>query len=85
MADIQVHLRHPVTGEVLTLTLPRDVRFSALTPLLYEKGFLQPQKPGYKYLYQEHLCGMNHTLGDYVPAAAQEIALEIFRFPEVLV
>lgn len=85
MREVCVSFRHPVTGAALALALPRQTRFSALTPLLYEKGFLEPQKPGYRYLYQEHLCGMNHALEDYIPAEAREMELEIFRFPEVLV
>ena len=85
MADMQARFFHPVTKESLTLSLPGDTRFSTLTPLLCEQGFLAPQKPGYAYLYQEHLCNMNHTLADYVPAEAREISLEIFPFPQVLV
>ena len=85
MAEMQVRFFHPVTKEPLTLSLSDDTRFSALTPLLYEQGFLAPQKPGYAYLCQEHLCGMNHTLADYVPAGTREISLEIFPFPQVLV
>ena len=72
MNSIQVRFLHPFTGE-------------ALTALLYEKGFLEPQKPGYRYLYQEHLCGTGRVLGDYVPESAGEMTLEIFAFPEVLV
>ena len=85
MAEMQVHFLHPVTGAPLTLSLPGDTPFSALTPLLCGRGFLAVQKPGYASLYQEHLCGMNHTLADYVPAGAREISLEIFPFPQVLV
>ncbi len=85
MNPIQVRFIHPVTGETLILALPRETPFSALTAMLYEKGFLPPQKQGYRYLYQEHRCGMNHALGDYIPAQARELELEIFRFPEVLV
>ncbi|MCI8803380.1 MAG: hypothetical protein HFG01_08605 [Oscillibacter sp.] len=85
MNSIQVRFLHPFTGEALTVSLPRDTRFSGLTALLYEKGFLEPQKPGYRYLYQEHLCGTGRVLGDYVPESAGEMTLEIFAFPEVLV
>lgn len=82
---ITVRFLHPTGDEQLTLRLPRDTRFSALTALLYEKQFIEPQKPGYNYLYQEHLCGMGHTLGDYIPAEAQEMELKIFHFPVIMV
>ena len=86
MSDmIQVRFRLPGKPESLTLSLPRDTRFSALTPLLYQEQFIEPQKPGYRYLYQEHLCGMKHSLGDYIPANASEMDLQIFRYPAVLV
>lgn len=85
MDVIQTRFIHPFQKTELTLALPRDTRFSALTALLYEQKFLEPQKPGYRYLYQEHLCGANHTLGDYIPDHAGELTLEIFPFPEVLV
>ena len=85
MKTIRVVFRHPQGKAPLTLELPGDTPFSALTPLLCGRGFLAVQKPGYAYLYQEHLCGMNHTLADYVPAGAREISLEIFPFPQVLV
>lgn len=85
MANVNVRFFHPASKAGLTLELPRDTQFSALTALLYEKGFLEPQKPGYRYLYQEHMCGMNHALGDYIPAEAASMELEIFQFPMVLV
>ena len=68
-----------------TLVQPRDTRFSALTPLLYENRFVEQQKPGWRCLYQEHLCGMKHTLADYVPEDAEEIVLDLFGFSQVLV
>ena len=43
------------------------------------------QKPGWRCLYQEHLCGMNHCLADYVPEDAGEIELDLFGFSQVLV
>ena len=48
MNAIQVRFSDFVKHTELTLSLPRDTRFSALTPLLYEKGFQTPQKPGYR-------------------------------------
>ena len=85
MDTIEARFFNPETQDTLTLTLPRDTRFSALTPLLYEKGFLTPQKPGYRYLFQDHLCGENHLLEDYLPADAQSMELEIFRYPQIMV
>ena len=85
MNSIQVRFLHPFTGEALTVSLPRDTRFSGLTALLYEKGFLEPQKPGYRYLYQDHLCGENHLLEDYLPAEAAAMELEIFHYPQIMV
>ena len=49
------------------------------------KGFLEPQKPGYRYLYQDHLCGENHLLEDYLPAEAAAMELEIFHYPQIMV
>ena len=48
--------------------------------------FRHPQgKPGWRCLYQEHLCGMKHRLSDYVPESAEEIVLDLFGFSQVLV
>lgn len=85
MDTIQVHFSDFVKHRDLTLALPADTPFSALTPLLYKKGFLTPQKPGYRYLYQDHLCGENHLLEDYLPPRAQSMELEIFRYPQIMV
>ena len=85
MKTIRVVFRHPQGRPPLTLELPRDTRFSALTPLLYENRFVEQQKPGWRCLYQEHLCGMKHRLCDYVPEDAEEIVLDLFGFSQVLV
>lgn len=82
---IQVRFHCPGRQDVLTLALPRETPFSALTQRLYKEKFVKPQKPGYRFLYQEHLCGMKHCLGDYIPQDTSEIDLEIFQFPMVLV
>lgn len=83
---VTVTLLHPtVEGKTLTLELPRDTRFSQLTELLYAHAFVQPQKPGYRYLYREHLCGMAHELGDYIPETASEIELKVFDIPVIMV
>ena len=85
MNAIQVRFSDFVKHTELTLSLPRDTRFSALTPLLYEKGFLTPQKPGYRYRCHDHLCGENHLLEDYLPPQARSLELEIFRYPQIMV
>lgn len=85
MDTIRVRFFNPAKKTELELDLPRSTHFSALTALLYEKDFLEPQKPGYRYIYQEHLCGANHALGDYIPESTGTLALEIFQIPEVLV
>lgn len=85
MAAIQVRFFNPETRETLTLPLPRETRFADLTPMLQERGFADRRKAGWRYLYQEHLCGMRHRLCDYVPEEAEEIALDLFGFSQVLV
>lgn len=84
MELLTVRIQHHTSGEVLTLQLPRNTAFSALTPILYEREFVEPQRPGYRYLYQDHLCGTKHTLGDYIPDAAVEIDLRVFHVPYVI-
>ena len=85
METIQVHFFNPETKGTLTLELPRDTRFSALTALLQERDFADHRKAGWRCLYQEHLCGMNHTLADYIPEDAKEIQLDLFGYSQVLV
>ena len=76
---------NPENKTELTLELPRDTRFSALTPLLQQRGFADGRKAGWRYLCEEHLCGMNHALADYVPEDAEEIRLDLFGYSQVLV
>ena len=85
METIRVRFFNPEEKTELTLDLPRDTHFSALTPMLQERGFADDRKAGWRYLYQEHLCGMKHSLSDYVPEEAEEIALDLFGFSQVLV
>jgi len=85
METIKVHFFNPENKTELTLELPRDTRFSALTAPLQERGFVDRRKAGWRCLYQEHLCGMNHKLSDYVPENAEEIKLDLFGFSQVLV
>lgn len=82
---IRVRFNDFVYHRELTVDLPRDTRFGALTPLLYEKKFLAPQKPGYRYLFKNHLCGENHLLEDYLTPADTVLELEIFRYPQIMV
>lgn len=85
MKTINVRFFNPETGKDLTLELPRETRFSALTVLLQQRGFADNRKAGWRYLYEEHLCGMNHALADYVPEDAEEIKLNLFGYSQVLV
>lgn len=85
MKTVRVRFYNPEEKTELTLDLPRDICFSALTPMLRERGFADGRKAGWRYLYQEHLCGMKHRLSDYIPEDAREMALELFGFSQVLV
>ena len=85
MEAIRVRFYNPETKAELTLDLPRDTRFASLTPMLRERGFADGRKAGWRYLYQEHLCGNKHRLADYVPEGAEEIRLDLFGFSQVLV
>lgn len=82
---VTVRFLHPVTEDVLTLTLPRDTEFGALTKRLYAEGFIQPQKPGYRYLVADHLCGRRHLLGDYLPETSDTLEVKIFHVPQIMV
>ena len=84
MDIITVRILHHTSDAVLELQLPRDTALSALTPLLYEQKFVEPQRPGYRYLYQDHLCGTKHMLGDYIPDTEHEIELRVFHIPYVI-
>lgn len=85
METIRVRIYHPESKADLTLELPRETRFADLTPLLQERDFVDGRKAGWRYVCQEHLCGLNHTLGDYIPEGAGEIGLQLFGFSQVLV
>ena len=85
MKNITVRFYNPETKAELALALPRETRFSALTALLQQRGFADNRKAGWRYLCQEHLCGMNHALADYVPEDAEEIKLDLFGYSQVLV
>ncbi len=85
MKTLKVHFFNPEKRTELTLELSRNTQFSALTALLQERDFVDRRKAGWRYLYQEHLCGMNHALADYIPEDAEEIRLDLFGFSQVLV
>lgn len=85
MKNITVRFYNPETKAELALALPRETRFSALTPLLQQRDLADRRKAGWRYLYEEHLCGMNHALADYVPEDAEEIRLDLFGYSQVLV
>ena len=44
MDTIEARFFNPETQDTLTLTLPRDTRFSALTVMLQERGFADRRK-----------------------------------------
>ena len=57
METIRVVFRHPKGKPPLTLELPRDTRFSALTPLLYERERIGEE--GTQIFRQDRLIGIN--------------------------
>ena len=81
---IKVHFLHHTTDDVITLEFPRDTVIDTLTGYLYEKGFIEPQKPGYRYLIQDHLCGNKHTLANYLPDDADELTIKVFHIPTIM-
>ena len=82
---ITVRLRHPESDAVLTAALPADTRFEALNALLYEHDFVFAQKPGYAFLIAGHLCSARHRLSDYLPDGADELDVQIFGTPQIMV
>lgn len=85
MDMITVTLLHPTMDRKMILKLSRDTKFEALTAMMYDQKFVEPQKPGYRYIYREHLCGMAHELGDYIPETADQIELKVFDIPVIMV
>ena len=82
---IRVTLRHPENGTALTLSLPAETRFGALNGLMYDRGFVSPQKPGYGFLAAGHLCSDGHRLADYLPAGAEALELRVLNIPQIMV
>lgn len=82
---IMLRLRHPESDAVLTVKLPESTRFEALNALLRERDFVYPQKPGYAFLVSGHLCSARHCLRDYLPSGADELDVQIFGIPQIMV
>lgn len=81
---IKVHFLHHSTDASITLELPRNTVIETLTGHLYEAKFIEPQKPGYRYLIQDHLCGSKHILANYLPDAADELTIKVFNIPTIM-
>ena len=82
---IRVTLRHPETEALLELSLPAETRFGELDELMYARGFVSPQKPGYGFLAAGHLCSDGHRLADYLPDGADTLALRVLGIPQIMV
>ncbi len=83
---LSVRFLHPSDeGKSLTVELPRSTLFGSLTALLYEKGFVEPQKGDYRFLIKGHLCGTTHPLGDYVPEGAESVEIQVFSYALIMV
>ncbi len=82
---LTVRFLHPAKDASLTLELPRTTLFGALVPMLYEKGFVEPQKGDYRFLIKGHLCGTTHPLGDYVPEGAETVEIQVFSYALIMV
>lgn len=82
---ITLRLRHPETDAVLTVTLPDSTRFEALNAILREHDFVYPQKPGYAFLAGGHLCSARHCLRDYLPSGSDELDIQVFGIPQIMV
>lgn len=81
---IKVHFLHHSTDATITLELPRNTVIDTLTKHLYAEGFIEPQKPGYRYLIQDHLCGNKHLLANYLPDTADELTIKVFHIPTIM-
>lgn len=81
---IKVHFQHHSTDALLTLELPRNTVIDTLTQHLYDAGFIEPQKPGYRYLIENHLCGNKHLLAYYLPESSDELTIKVFHIPTIM-
>ncbi|MBO4915851.1 MAG: hypothetical protein J5449_11690 [Oscillospiraceae bacterium] len=82
---ITLRLRHPESDAVLTVELPDSTRFEGLGAILRERAFVYPQKPGYAFLANGHMCSANHCLRDYLPSGSNELDIQIFGIPQIMV
>ena len=82
---VHVTLRHPESEALLELGLPADTRFGALNGLMYDRGFVSPQKPGYGFLACGHLCSDGHRLSDYLPEGEAALYLRVLGIPQIMV
>ena len=82
---ITLRLRHPESDAVLTVELSADTRFEALNAILREHDFVYPQKPGYAFLVGGHMCSPKHSLRDYLPSGADELDVQIFGIPQIMI
>ena len=82
---IRVNFTNPANGVTLAADLPRSTKFSAMSGLLYETGFLAPQKGGYGFLINGNLCGASHRLGDYLDDDALSADVTVFDIPKIMV
>ena len=85
MSDIiKVHFLHHSTDATITLELPRNTVIDTLTKHLYDANFIEPQKPGYRYLVSDHLCGNKHILANYLPDSKDEMTVKVFNIPTIM-
>ena len=83
MIDLTIH--HYNTDDVLTLKLPSDTKTKDLNPYIYEYNFAPFQKPGYFFLYMDHLMGLEHKLEDYIPDDAEAMEVKLLNVPYILI
>ena len=82
---IKLSIHHYNTDEVLKLELPASTKTKELTTYVYEHNFAPFQKPGYFYIYMDHLMGLEHALSDYLPDDAKEMDIKLLNVPYIMV
>ncbi len=85
MKMINVTFTHPFGPQTVTLALDAESKFSALTAMLVDKGFVDAQKPGYGFIFGGHICGRAHMIGDYLADGADALTLRVFEMPQIMV
>lgn len=83
--EVKVCIPHPRKDAVIELCLDRKTKIGDLTAILYEKKFLEWQKPGYRYLSKGHLLAETHNLDDYMDKKENEITITVFDVPTIMV